>query len=69
MARTVVPCFPRYEGSMSHSPQTPHPPDYLDSMFSVEVSGAQTGIEVVTQRLQSLNSGQQLALVLQEHKS
>ncbi len=37
---------------------------YLDSMLSVEVCGAQTGVQVVTQRLQSLNGGQQLALVL-----
>lgn len=33
-------------------------------MLRVEISGTQTGIEVVAQRLQSLHSGQQLALVL-----
>lgn len=37
---------------------------YLDSMFCVEVCSPQTGIQVVTQRLQSLHSGQQLTLIL-----
>lgn len=37
---------------------------YLDSMFCVEVRSPQTCIQVVTQGLQSLHGGQQLALIL-----
>lgn len=39
---------------------------YLDSMFCVEVCSPQTGIQVVTQRLQSLHGGQQLTLILKK---
>jgi len=38
-------------------------------VFGVEVGSAQTGVQVVSQRLQSLHGGQQLALVLRTHKS
>ncbi len=37
---------------------------HLDSMFCVEICSAQTGVQVVTQRLQGLHGGQQLTLVL-----
>lgn len=43
---------------------------HLDSMFCVEVRSPQTGIQVVTQRLQSLHGGQQLTLILKKtHKT
>lgn len=41
---------------------------YLDSVFCVEVGSSQTGVQVVSQRLQSFHSGQQLALVLGSDK-
>lgn len=45
-----------------------HISGYLDSVFCVEIGRSQTGVQVVTQGLQSLHSGQQLTLVLQTHR-
>lgn len=44
--------------------EAPVQENYLDSMLRVEISSTQTGVKVITQRLQRLHSGQQLTLVL-----